>query len=144
VTTASRTTTSPVGADVNAPVAHLVHWLETGEVTDGMFAPGCFTDVTVPHWRVQARTSDEIVALRRELHPFPGRVRIERVDRTGSGFVIAFEERWPHEGQHWYCRELIRADVVDGAITDLAVYCTGDWDEEVQRRHAAEVTLHRP
>jgi hypothetical protein len=39
---------------------------------------------------------------------------------------------------------MIRADVADGVITEVAVYCTGDWDEEVQRRHAAEVELARP
>lgn len=135
-------TTAP--ADLAAPVAHVVQWLETGEVADGMFAADCFSDVTVPHWRVQATTGAAIARLRAELHPFPGRVRVERVDRTETGFVMAFEERWPHEDQQWYCRELIRADVVAGAITDLAVYCTGDWDEDVQRRHSAEVHLVRP
>jgi hypothetical protein len=130
--------------DVATPVAHLVRWLETGEAADGMFAADCFTDVTVPHWRLQATTGADIVRLRAELHPFPGRVRVERLDRTETGFVMAFEERWPHEGQDWYCRELVRADVVDGAITDFAVYCTGDWDEDVQRRHSAEVRLVRP
>ena len=31
-------------------------------------------------------------------------------------------------GEAWYCRELFRADVGPAGITELAVYCTGDWD----------------
>jgi len=54
------------------------------------------------------------------------------------------EERWDHEGQRWYCREMIRADVVDDRIVELSVYYTGDWDEAKQREHAAAVSLIRP
>ncbi|RZU10252.1 hypothetical protein EV645_6714 [Kribbella rubisoli] len=136
-------TTVAVRAD--AAVARLVEWLETGVAPDGMFAVDCFTDLSLPHWRRQFGTGAETLAGRRELHPYPGEVRVERVDRTERGFVIAFEERWPHEGQHWYCREQIAADVNDaGAITELRIYCTGDWDEALQAQHAAEITLLRP
>ena len=34
--------------------------------------------------------------------------------------------------------------VVDGAVADVAVYCTGDWDDARQREHARSVTLIRP
>jgi len=54
------------------------------------------------------------------------------------------EERWDHDGQRWYCREMIRADVVDDRIVEMSVYCTGDWDEARQRDHAAAVRLIRP
>jgi hypothetical protein len=39
---------------------------------------------------------------------------------------------------------MFRVDIEDGRIVDLAVYCTGDWDEARQREHAQEVTLIRP
>ena len=39
---------------------------------------------------------------------------------------------------------MIRAVVAGGRIAELAVYCTGDWDEPTQQRHAAEVQLARP
>jgi hypothetical protein len=58
---------------------------------------------------------------------------------------MQFEERWTDgDGAAWYCRETARADVTDGLITDIAVYCCGDWDEAQVRRHAAEVALLRP
>jgi hypothetical protein len=69
---------------------------------------------------------------------------VERVEPTGHGFTIEFEERWEDEaGQRWYCREMIRADVKGGGITEMSVYCTGDWDEATQREHAEAVRLIR-
>jgi len=143
------TRTTPAGSELgaagpDAAVARLVHWLETGEGAEETFASDCFLDLSLPQWRIQSDTREALVAVRRDGHPAPGRVRVERVDRTGSGFVIAFEERWSAAGQEWYCRELIRADVAGGRITELAAACTGDWDEEVQARHARDVSLLRP
>jgi hypothetical protein len=39
---------------------------------------------------------------------------------------------------------MLRAEVRDGAIAELAVYCTGEWDEQVQAMHRREVHLVRP
>jgi hypothetical protein len=128
----------------DAAVASLIAFLETAEVPDGLFAPDCFGDISFPHWRVQGTTDHELIAIRLDGHSIPGQVRVERVDRTESGFVLQFEERWQAEGQLWYCREMIRADVADGRIVELAVYCTGDWDEAKQREHARSVVLARP
>ncbi|MGW6200827.1 hypothetical protein ACWF0M_32095 [Kribbella sp. NPDC055110] len=133
-----------VAAEVDVSAARLVEWLETGVPPDGTFAANCFADVSLPHWRLQFASGAATVAGRRALHPHPGVVRVERVDRTEGGFVMAFEERWRHEEQDWYCREQIAADVDDaGEITEMRVYCTGDWDEARQAEHAAEVTLIR-
>ena len=125
-------------------VANLIRFLETGSVADGLFAPDLFVDLSLPHWRIQAATEAEVLAIRADEHPFPGSVRVERVEETGHGFTIEFEERWESNGEHWYCREMMRADVVDGTIVELSVYCTGDWDEAKQREHAEAVTLLRP
>jgi hypothetical protein len=125
-------------------VANLIRFLETGAATDGLFAPNAFADLSLPHWRIQAETAEEILVLRGRSHPFPGQVRVERVEQTDHGFTVEFEERWEHDGQRWYCREMIRADVVDDRIVEMSVYCTGDWDEARQREHAAAVRLFRP
>ena len=39
---------------------------------------------------------------------------------------------------------MARADVVDGAISHLSIYCTGDWDPALLERHRREVALLRP
>jgi hypothetical protein len=135
-------TTAPV--DSTVAVANLIRFLETGVMTEGLFSPDVFADLSLPQWRMQTVGSEALVALRVEGHPSPGQVRVERVEPTGGGFTIEFEERWEHEGQSWYCREMIRADVVGDTITELSIYCTGDWDEARQREHANAVTLIRP
>jgi hypothetical protein len=129
--------------DPAVPIANLIRFLETGTVAEDLFAPDVFADLSLPHWRIQTGTADEILAERAAGHGSPGQVRVERVERTDHGFTIEFEERWDHEGQRWYCREMIRADVVDGIITELSIYCTGDWDEAKQREHADAVRLIR-
>jgi hypothetical protein len=125
-------------------VADLVRFLETGSAPDGLFAPDVFADLSLPHWRVQTGTAAEILAVRTTEHPCPGQVRVERVERTEHGFTIEFSEGWDAGGQRWYCREMIRADVVGDSIVEMSVYCTGDWDEARQREHAAAVRLIRP
>lgn len=129
--------------DVTVAVANLIRFLETGSVPDGLFAPDVFADVSLPQWRLQAATAEQVIAIRAQGHPFPGTVRVERVEQTARGFTIEFEERWDNEGQRWYCREMIRADLVGDTIVDMSVYCTGDWDEARQREHAGAVQLSR-
>jgi hypothetical protein len=138
------TTAPSTQSDVTTAVANLVRFLETGDAADDLFAADLFADVTLPHWRLQADTAEGMLAIREAGHPCAGRVHVARVDRTERGFTMEFEERWRDGGQDWYCREMIRADVVGATIVDLAVYCTGDWDEARQREHAAAVRLLRP
>jgi hypothetical protein len=137
-------TTQPSRTDATTAVARLISFLETGTVPEGLFAPDVFADLTLPQWRLQGATVDALVALRMAGHPFPGQVRVERVEPTDSGFTIEFEERWDSEGQQWYSREMIRADVVGDTIVELSIYCTGDWDEATQREHQQAVQLIRP
>jgi hypothetical protein len=130
--------------DATKAVANLIRFMETGTVPDRLFAPEVFSDVSLPQWRLQATTVEEIVAIRFEGHPTPGQVTVGRVEQTDHGFTVELEERWEQGGQHWYCREMIRADVVDDRIVELSIYCTGDWDEARQREHAEAVRLIRP
>ena len=119
-------------------------FLETGAAPEGLFAPDVFVDFTMPQWRLQARGAGDVVAMRLAGHPGPGRVPRSRFDATTTGFVLEVEEEWDSGGESWYCRELFRADVSDGAISELAVYCTGDWDRALVATHAQAVTLLRP
>ena len=121
-----------------------IAYLETGEAGPGLFAPDVFTDFTMPTWRLQAGGVEDSLALRRGGHPGPGEVIRSRVDPTPTGFVLEVEEVWEDGGEHWYCRELFRADVGPAGITDLAVYCTGDWTAARVAQHARSVTLIRP
>ena len=137
------------GTDMDAGLVRalsekLVAFLETGTVPEGLFRPDVFLDLTMPTWRVQAAGTEDLIAERKQGHPGPGRVTRWRADPTPTGFVFEFEERWEHEGQEWYAREMMRMEVAEGQVSDVTVYCTGDWDQARQAEHAAAVTLIRP
>ena len=121
-----------------------VEFIETGQAPEALFHPDAFLDFTSPQWRQQVAGGISLVAARNRLHPPPNTVPRWRYDPTPTGFVIEWEEQWVEGGQNMYCREMARADVQDGAIINLSVYCTGDWDEALVARHAREVTLLRP
>lgn len=122
----------------------LVRWLETGVRPDDLFAEDVFVDLSIPHWRLQVEGAAATFELRADGHPSPGEVAVRGLDRTSRGFLIEFEERWYAEGQRWYCREMIHCLLSGDRIAALSVYCTGDWDEAVQARHAEQVHLTRP
>lgn len=140
------TATAPVHDVQAAPpvVRKLVDWLETAHVPDGLFTDDVFVDFTPPQWRLQAQGVPDTAAIRRNGHPSPGRVTRLRYDPTPTGFVLEWAEEWDGSGDRWYCREMLRAEVRDGAISDLSVYCTGDWSSSQVARHAREVHLIRP
>jgi len=140
-------TATPAITDLNAAppiVQKLVDWLETTQLPYGLFADDVFIDFTLPQWRLQARGIKDTVAIRQNGHPAPGRVTRLRYDPIPGGFVLEWEEEWYGNGDHWYCREMMRAEVRDGAISDMSVYCTGDWSSDQSARHVREVQLIRP
>jgi hypothetical protein len=119
-------------------------FLETGTAPDRLFAPDVFVDFTMPTWRLQAEGESQAIAMRRQSHPAAGRIPRHRFDATERGFVLELEERWQDEDGDWYCREMFRFDVADGLVSELSVYCTGDWDRARVAQHAAAVPLLRP
>ena len=121
----------------------MITFMETGAPPEGLFTPDIFCDFTLPQWRLQARGIEDVTALRKAGHPGPSRVPRSRFDPTTTGFVLEIEEQWDSGGESWYCREMIRADISDGAVSQISVYCTGDWDRERVCRHAETVQLIR-
>ncbi|HZQ38614.1 MAG TPA: hypothetical protein VFD32_22000 [Dehalococcoidia bacterium] len=124
--------------------AKLIAFLETGTPPQGLFAQDIFCDFSMPQWRLQARGIDAAVRLRSGGHPGSSTVARHRCDPTPTGFVLEVEERWQAAGEDWYCRELFRAEIRDGRIAELSVYCTGDWNAATQAQHRSEVQLLRP
>jgi hypothetical protein len=121
-----------------------VRWLDSGIRPQQLFHAEVFADISLPHWRVQGTNPEELYAIREDDHSGQSHIRVEYLDWTSRGFLLQFEERWTAGGLAWYARELIHAIVEGGLITEMSVYCTGDWDQATQRRHAAEVRLTRP
>jgi hypothetical protein len=136
--------TAPDPARVKELADLFVRFLRTNTAPDGLFTDDVLLDLSLPQWRLQTRGPGELVAVRRRSHTAVGTVPRHRVDATPTGLVLEFEEQWEDAQGRWYCRELMRADVRDGAISEASVYCTGDWSPAAQAAHAREVTLLRP
>jgi hypothetical protein len=124
--------------------ARVIKFLETGTPPVGVLLRTRSATSPCHKWRLQAQGVEEIVRMRTAGHPGPGRVPRSRFDATSTGFVLEVEEEWDQDGESWYCRELFRADVADGAIAQISIYCTGDWDRAQVARHRATVHLLRP
>lgn len=142
-TMTATTMTSPADA-ARALASQFISFLETGQAPDALFTEDAFCDLTVPLWRLQGQGRSAVIALRTDNHPGGGTVSTSRFDVTERGFLLEVEERWEDRDESWYCRELIRCDVTAGAISAIAVYCTGDWDSARVTEHAAAVPLLRP
>lgn len=139
------TVREPTDAAIRSVADRLVDFLATGHGGETLFAADAFGDLSLPQWRTQTTTADELVRVRhRGGHVGGGDVRVERLELGPSWFLMQFAEWWPSGGQRWYAREMVLADVRDGRIVELTVYCTGDWDEERQQRHATTERLQRP
>lgn len=121
-----------------------VTFMESGTPPDGLLAADVFCDFTMPTWRLQASGIEDVVALRKAGHPGPGRVPQWRFDPTTTGFVIEWTEDWLLGGERWTCREMARADINDQGVSEISVYCTGDWDAARRAEHAEAVRLVRP
>jgi hypothetical protein len=129
--------------DAPAVVRKLVDWFETAHLSNDLFTDDVFLDLSTPQWRQQAVGIEAARAIRAAGHPSPGRVPRLRYDPTPTGFVLEWEEEWDDATGHWYCREMMRAELRDDAIAEVSVYCTGDWDEARIAQHANEVQLIR-
>lgn len=125
-------------------VQQFVRFMETGEVEAGLFTNDVFCDFTMPQWRLQVVGPDQVRAARAAGHPGPSTVVRTRWDAIPGGFLLEFSEQWHWAGENWYAREMVRADLRGTSISELAVYCTGDWDSATVARHAKEVSLIRP
>lgn len=121
----------------------LIRTLETGEGAAHVFAPACFYDINLPAWRFQIQDPNAFVEWWHQEVGGKGRVTVGRQTATPNGFAIETEIEFPHHGRDLYARQMFSCEVASGRISELVVYCTGDWDPETRARHAAEAPMIR-
>jgi ketosteroid isomerase-like protein len=63
---------------------------------------------------------------------------------TVTGFVTEMVGRHEEDGELMTDRKILLCEVRAGRISEMTIYCSGDWDAELRARHAAETTLVRP
>jgi len=115
----------------------------TFEAGEEAFVPDVFCDLNMPEWRFQLQGRDAFAAQLARINEGPSRVEVLRTVPTTSGFVTEHVEHQDVDGEDRSARRLIVCEVVRGRIAEVTVYCTGEWNDELRARHAAEAPMIR-
>jgi ketosteroid isomerase-like protein len=116
----------------------------TFDAGDDAFAPDVFVDLNMPVWRFQLQGRDAFGAQLERINQGDVRIDVLRTIPTVSGFVTEHEEHQDVRGHDLSARRLWLCEVRDGRIAEVVGYCSGEWDEELRARHAAEAPMIRP
>ena len=114
----------------------------TGAVSAEVFTDDLFLDGHPPFWRFQLEGREGFASWLPNVTPAD--VSIVRTIPTATGFVAEWTGGHEEDGAYLSDRKIVLATVRDGRVAELTVFCSGDWDEELRARHAAETTLLRP
>jgi ketosteroid isomerase-like protein len=115
----------------------------TGEVGD-VFTDDLFLDGHPPLWRFQLEGKDAVAAWLKGYAPDGVETTVARSVPTVTGFVTEMVGRHEEDGELMTDRKILLCEVRAGRISEMTIYCSGDWDAELRARHAAETMLVRP
>ena len=115
----------------------------TAEVGD-VLADDVFLDGNPPLWRFQLQGRDSLDSWIKSFMPRGAATTVLRTIPTVTGFVTEFAGRHQDDGDEMTDRKILLAEVRSGRITELTIYCSGDWNAELRARHTAETQLIRP
>jgi ketosteroid isomerase-like protein len=126
--------------ELSERLADVFRTADVGDVLD----EEVFLDGHPPFWRFQLQGRDVFAAWLKGYSPDGSEVTVVRTTATATGFVSEMVGRHDEDGVEMTDRKILLCDVRDGRISQLTVYCSGDWDAELRARHAAETQLIRP
>ncbi len=129
----------PAADERDALALGLAETIASGKVRPGVFADNVFFDMNVPEWRYQLQGVDTLAnALAADITP--GSIESVRIVPTLSGFVLELATREPKHTS----RQLYLVETRGGLISEVTMYCTGDWDAQTEARQRAEAPMIRP
>jgi hypothetical protein len=115
----------------------------TADVGD-VFTDDLFLDGHPPLWRFQLQGLDTFAAWLSGYSPDGSEITVVNTVATENGFVTEFTGRHEEDGEPMTDRKILLCTVRDGRVAEMTIYCSGDWNDELRQRHAAEATLLRP
>jgi len=130
--------------DVHRLSRAFAHVFEEPDAASEVFSPDAFFDLNMPVWRFQLQGAAEFAAQIKEINEGTVRISLLRTVATADGFVTEHEEHQDVGGHDLSARRLWLCDVRDARIVAAVGYCSGEWDEELRTRHAAEAPMIRP
>jgi len=120
------------------------HVFEDPDSAAEVFSPDAFFDLNMPVWRFQLQRAAAFSAQIKEINEGVVRIAVLRTVPTADGFVTEHEEHRGVDGHDLSARRLWLCDVRNERIVAAVGYCSGEWDEELRARHAAEAPMIRP
>ncbi len=135
-----RTTRDPTVQELAERMADL---FRTG-VVDDVVTDDLFLDGHPPLWRFQLQGRRAFADWLSGYAPDGSSVTVVRTVPTVDGFVAELVGEHLEDGVPMTDRKIVLCAVTGGAISEMVVYCSGDWDPELRARHAAETELLRP
>jgi hypothetical protein len=139
--TTTPTTTSTDVQDLSRRFANV---FENPDSAAAVLSTDVFFDLNMPVWRMQLQGRDAFTAQLDLINEGEVSIDVLRTVPTATGFVTEHEEHQDVHGQDLTARRLWLCEVRDGAIVEAVGYCSGEWDEELRVRHAAEAPMIRP
>ena len=115
----------------------------SGRAND-VLAEDLFLDGHPPLWRFQLQGLDAFSAWLAGYSPDGAETTVVRTIPTATGFVTEFVGRHDENGDDLTDRKILLCEVRGGQVSELTVFCSGDWDAELRARHAAEAPMIRP
>lgn len=103
-----------------------------------------FLDGHPPFWRFQLLGRDVFAAWLKDYSPNGHETTVVSTIPTAAGFVTEMVGRFVEDGEEMTDRKIILCTVRDGQVSEMTVYCSGDWNAELRSRHAAEASIVRP
>ena len=138
--TAPRSVDRPTAALLAERLADVFRTADVGDV----FTDDLFLDGHPPLWRFQLEGLDAFGSWLTAYSPDGVDTTVASAVPTDTGFVAELTGRHVEDGVLMTDRKILLCELRDGRISEMTVYCSGDWDPELRARHAAETTLLRP
>ena len=120
----------------------LAEAFRTADVGD-VFTDDIFLDGHPPFWRFQLEGIDTFAAWLRDYSASRPRVHVVRTIPTANGFVAEHFSEHDEDGKLMSGRKLLLCAVREGRVSEMTVFCSGDWDAELRARQAAEAPMLR-
>ena len=117
---------------------------ETFDAGEDLFSADVLFDLNMPVWRFQVQGPRTFEAQLAQINRGAVRIDVLRTVPTVSGFVTEHEEHQRVDGRELTARRLWLCEVRAGRIVDAVGYCSGEWDQALRDRHAAEAPMLRP
>ncbi|MGH9223321.1 MAG: nuclear transport factor 2 family protein [Acidimicrobiales bacterium] len=136
------TTTTAVPSTAVRLAERLAGVFRSADVGD-VFTDDLFLDGHPPLWRFQLEGREAFASWLRGYSPDGADTAVVRVVATEDGIVTELTGRHEEDGVLMTDRKIVLCTVRDGRISEMTIYCSGDWGPELRARHRAETTLLR-